>query len=80
MLLLMRGDVLILSPGDITRRRQVAWYSWLALIFLWWLPWWLWIDCLIVCSLAVGYADDTAPVNRFVPDRIRLEEYVQWHS
>jgi hypothetical protein len=23
MLLLMRGDVLILSPGDITRRRQV---------------------------------------------------------
>ncbi|KAB1140272.1 oxidoreductase [Streptomyces luteolifulvus] len=35
-------------------------------------------DRLIVCTLAVGYADEAAPVNRFVPHRARLEEYVRW--
>lgn len=35
-------------------------------------------DRIIVCTLAVGYADEAAPVNRFVPRRARLEEYVQW--
>ncbi|MGW0712087.1 nitroreductase [Streptomyces sp. NPDC002643] len=33
---------------------------------------------IIVCTLAVGYPDEAAPVNRFVPPRARLEEYVQW--
>lgn len=37
-------------------------------------------DRLIVCSLAVGYADEIAPVNRFVPERAPLEDYVQWHD
>jgi nitroreductase len=32
----------------------------------------------IVCTLAVGYPDEAAPVNRFVPPRARVEEYVQW--
>ncbi len=35
-------------------------------------------DRIIVCTLAVGYPDEAAPVNRFVPQRARLEEYVQW--
>ncbi|MCX4702632.1 nitroreductase [Streptomyces sp. NBC_01352] len=35
-------------------------------------------DRLIVCTLAVGYPDEAAPVNRFVPQRARLEEYVHW--
>ncbi len=34
---------------------------------------------LAVRSMAVSYADGTAPVNRFVPRRAGLEEYVQWH-
>jgi nitroreductase len=37
-------------------------------------------DRLIVRSLAVGYADETAPVNRFFPERAPLEDYVQWHD
>jgi nitroreductase len=35
-------------------------------------------DRLIVCSLAAGYADETAPVNAFVPERASLAEYTQW--
>jgi len=35
-------------------------------------------DRLIVCNLSVGYADDTAAVNRFVPERADLADYVQW--
>jgi nitroreductase len=35
-------------------------------------------DRLIVCGLAVGYADPADPVNRFVPERAPLEEYTQW--
>lgn len=37
-------------------------------------------DRLIVCGLAVGYADETSPVNRFVPERAPLAEYVQWYD
>ncbi|WP_405690105.1 nitroreductase family protein [Streptomyces sp. NBC_00057] len=37
-------------------------------------------DRLVVCTPAVGYADETAPVNRFVPRRAGLEEYVQWRN
>ncbi|MGW1402934.1 hypothetical protein ACWCRF_30790 [Streptomyces sp. NPDC002405] len=35
---------------------------------------------LVVCTMAVGHADETAPVNRFVPQRAGLEEYVQWRE
>ncbi len=35
-------------------------------------------DRIIVCTMAVGYPDEAAPVNRFVPTRARLEEYVHW--
>ncbi|WP_280701232.1 nitroreductase family protein [Kitasatospora sp. GP82] len=35
---------------------------------------------LIVSTLAVGYPDESAPVNRFVPQRARLEEYTEWCS
>ncbi|MFF4753882.1 nitroreductase [Streptomyces sp. NPDC002514] len=37
-------------------------------------------DRLVVCTMAVGYADETAQVNRFVPGRAGLEEYVQWRD
>ncbi|MFY9820721.1 MAG: nitroreductase [Thermoanaerobaculia bacterium] len=33
---------------------------------------------LIVCGMSVGYADETAPVNTFAPERAPLEEYTQW--
>jgi nitroreductase len=33
---------------------------------------------LIVCSLSIGWVDESAPVNRFVPERTPLEEYTQW--
>ncbi|MEM7349969.1 MAG: nitroreductase family protein [Acidobacteriota bacterium] len=32
----------------------------------------------IVCGLAIGYVDDAAPVNGFVPERASLEEFVDW--
>ena len=35
-------------------------------------------DRLIVCGMSVGYVDETAPVNRFVPERADLADYVQW--
>lgn len=35
-------------------------------------------DRLIVCGMAVGYPDDSAPVNRFVPERAPLTEFAQW--
>ncbi|MEV0642439.1 nitroreductase [Streptomyces sp. NPDC050619] len=35
-------------------------------------------DRIIVCTMAVGYPDEAAPVNQFVPQRARLEEYVHW--
>jgi nitroreductase len=35
-------------------------------------------DRLIVCGMSVGYADETAPVNSFAPERALLEDYTQW--
>ena len=35
-------------------------------------------DRLIVCSLAVGYADPQAAVNAFAPERAGLAEYTRW--
>jgi nitroreductase len=37
-------------------------------------------DRLVVCGLAIGYPDDSVPVNRFQPGRAELAEYVQWHD
>jgi nitroreductase len=37
-------------------------------------------DRIVVCGLAVGYPDETMPVNRFQPPRIELADYVQWHD
>lgn len=37
-------------------------------------------DRLIVCGMAVGYADESAPANRFVPERASVEEFVRWHE
>jgi nitroreductase len=37
-------------------------------------------DRLVVCGLAVGYPDESMPVNRFQPGRIELADYVQWHD
>jgi nitroreductase len=35
-------------------------------------------DRLIVCGMSAGYADETAPVNAFAPERAPLEDYTQW--
>lgn len=35
-------------------------------------------DRIIISGMAVGYADDAAPINRFVPDRAPTNEYVCW--
>jgi nitroreductase len=35
-------------------------------------------DRIIVCGLAVGYVDDAATVNTFVPARLSTDEYVTW--
>jgi nitroreductase len=37
-------------------------------------------DRLIVCTLAVGYPDQAAVVNAFVPERATLADYTQWHG
>jgi nitroreductase len=37
-------------------------------------------DRLVVCGLAVGYPDESKPVNHFHPGRAELEEYVKWHD
>lgn len=37
-------------------------------------------DRLVVCGLAVGYPDESVPVNRFRPGRAELTDYVQWHD
>lgn len=37
-------------------------------------------DRLIVCGLAVGYPDPAAPVNAFVPDRVPVAHFTQWHD
>jgi len=33
---------------------------------------------LIVCGMSVGYPDESAPVNRFVPERAPLSDFTQW--
>jgi nitroreductase len=35
---------------------------------------------LVVCSLSVGYVDESAPINRFLPERAALHEYAQWYD
>jgi nitroreductase len=37
-------------------------------------------DRLVVCGLAVGYPDESMPVNRFQPGRADLADYVTWHD
>ncbi|HKN98576.1 MAG TPA: nitroreductase [Pseudonocardiaceae bacterium] len=37
-------------------------------------------DRLIVCTLCVGYVDESAPVNSFRPERIPLADYTQWYD
>ncbi|HEY2577247.1 MAG TPA: nitroreductase [Streptosporangiaceae bacterium] len=37
-------------------------------------------DRLIVCSLSVGYVDESAPINKFSPERADLHEYTQWYD
>lgn len=37
-------------------------------------------DRLIVCTLCVGYVDESAPINAFHPERAPLQEYTQWHG
>jgi nitroreductase len=36
-------------------------------------------DRIVVCGLAVGYPDESMPVNRFRPPRADLADYVRWH-
>jgi nitroreductase len=35
-------------------------------------------DRLIVCGMSIGYVDESAPVNGFVPGRAPLGDYTQW--
>lgn len=35
-------------------------------------------DRLIVCGMSVGYSDESAAVNRFVPERAPLSDYTLW--
>lgn len=35
-------------------------------------------DRLIVCGMSVGYPDESAPVNRFAPERAPLSDFTQW--
>ena len=37
-------------------------------------------DRLVVCNLSVGYVDESAPINRFYPERAALDEYIQWYG
>lgn len=37
-------------------------------------------DRLIVCTLCVGYVDESAPINDFHPERARLAEYTRWYG
>lgn len=37
-------------------------------------------DRLVVCGLAVGYPNESMPVNGFHPVRAELADYVQWHD
>jgi nitroreductase len=35
-------------------------------------------DRLIVCGMSVGYPDESAPVNRFAPERAPLSDFTEW--
>ena len=35
-------------------------------------------DRLIVCGMAVGYSDESAIVNTFIPNRLPITEFTQW--
>jgi nitroreductase len=35
---------------------------------------------LVVCNLSVGYVDESAPINRFYPERAGLHEYAKWYG
>lgn len=35
---------------------------------------------LVVCTLCVGYVDESDPINAFFPERAPLDEYTQWHD
>lgn len=35
---------------------------------------------LILCSVAIGYADENAPVNRFRSERELLEAFATWYG
>ena len=37
-------------------------------------------DRLVVCGLAVGYPDESAPVNGFHPRRADVADFAQWHD
>ena len=36
-------------------------------------------DKTLVCGMSIGYADLSDPVNQFQPERIALEDFVQYH-
>lgn len=37
-------------------------------------------DRIVVCTLCVGYVDESDPINAFYPERAALDEYTQWYG
>ncbi len=37
-------------------------------------------DCIVICGMAMGYADEDAIVNTFQPPRIALDEFAVFHD
>jgi nitroreductase len=37
-------------------------------------------DRIVICSLSVGYIDNSNPINRFYPERAGLHEYTRWYG
>jgi len=35
---------------------------------------------MLICGMALGYADPEAPVNRFRPERLAVSEFTHWHG
>jgi nitroreductase len=35
---------------------------------------------LVVANLCVGYVDESAPINRFYPERAKLHDYTRWYG
>ncbi|HUO78740.1 MAG TPA: nitroreductase [Steroidobacteraceae bacterium] len=35
---------------------------------------------LLICGIGLGYADPAAPVNRFRPERLAVDEFTRWHD